>query len=155
MDMDGGVMGIPSNAVQVNGVGVLTDDELNTLVQVDQTAAQLRGFTGVTGMAVIMMGATAVNDGQGGIYYWQTGTAFIDNGTTVIVPPGASGQGAWLRLTIAGGGGGGPFLALAGGTVTGLVIFQNGITLQSLPTSDAGLTSGQVWNNTGFLCIVP
>lgn len=151
--MDGGVMGIPSNAVQANGVGVVTDDELNTFVQVDQTAAQLRGFVGLTGMAVIMMGATAPNDGQGGIYYWQAGASFIDNGTTVIVPPGASGQGAWLRLAIAGAGG--AFLPLAGGIVIGLTTFTAGLILTNLPTSDAGLTSGHVWNNTGFLCIVP
>lgn len=89
-------MSVPSNGVSANGQGVVTDDQLNTYVQTDQTVAQLRGFVGVSGMAVLLQGITAPGDGGAGQFYWATGN-YTDDGQSVIVPPGAAGQGAWLR----------------------------------------------------------
>lgn len=87
---------VPSNAVQANGSGVITDAELNSFVQTCQTAPQLRAFVGITGMAVMLQGIVAPGDGGGGLYYWSVGTSYTDNNGTVIVPPAAAGQGAWL-----------------------------------------------------------
>jgi hypothetical protein len=42
---------------------------------------------------------------------------------------------------------GAPFLPLAGGIITGPVVMLN------LPTSNAGLQPGTLWNNGGFLCV--
>jgi hypothetical protein len=85
------------NSVSVNGVGVVLDTLLNAFVQTDQTAAQLRGFVGITGMAVLLQGISAPGDGAGGMFYWNVGTAFVDDNNNTIVPYGAVGQGAWLR----------------------------------------------------------
>jgi hypothetical protein len=87
---------IPSNAVQANGVGAVSDDQLNTFMQTDQTATQLRNFVGISGMAVMLQGISAPGDGGAGLFYWNLGT-YTDNNSSVIVPPGAVGQGAWLR----------------------------------------------------------
>ena len=137
---------VPSNAVSNNGIGVVGDALLNTFIQTDQTATQLRAFVGRSGMAVVLQGITAPGDGGGGVFYWNAGS-YTDNNSTVIVPPAAAGQGAWLLVTIAGPSG--AYLPLSGGTLTGPLIMIN------VPTSDFGLPSGQVWNNGGFLCIAP
>ena len=91
-------MTVPSNAVQSDGIGVISGDQANTYVQTDQTVAQLRGFVGLTGMAVMLQGITAPGDGGAGFFYWSSGS-YTDNGQTVIVPSAAAGQGAWLRTT--------------------------------------------------------
>jgi len=88
--------GSPSNFVSSNGVGVISDSNLNAIVQTGQTAAILRGFTGISGMSVTLPGLSSAGDGGAGLFYWSSGT-YTDNGTTVIVPNGATGQGAWLR----------------------------------------------------------
>jgi hypothetical protein len=51
--------------------------------------------------------------------------------------------------------GGGPFLPLTGGTVTGPVTFSGGLNVKNLPTSPTGLISGDIWSNGGALCVVP
>lgn len=89
-------MTIPTNVVASNGVGVISDDQANTYVQTDQTASQLRGFIGNTGMSIMLQGLTAPGDGGAGLFYWAIGN-FTDDGLSTIVPPGAAGQGAWLR----------------------------------------------------------
>ena len=43
-------MTVPTNAIVSNGVGTVADDQFNTFVQTDQTRAQLRAFSGKTGM---------------------------------------------------------------------------------------------------------
>jgi hypothetical protein len=88
---------IPSNTTFSNGLGVVPDDSLNTFTQTCQTFAQLRLFVGLVGMAAIVQGGAAPGDGQGGIFYWNAGN-YTDNGMTVIVPPAAFGQGAWLAV---------------------------------------------------------
>lgn len=91
---------IPSNFVSSNGIGSVSDANLNTLVQTDATAPQLRGFIGITGMAVVLQGITAAGDGGGGMFYWSVGS-YSDDNFSVIVPFGAVGQGAWLRAALA------------------------------------------------------
>jgi hypothetical protein len=49
---------------------------------------------------------------------------------------------------------GGAFLPLSGGTVTGPTTFTAAVTLANLPTSNAGLQHGTLWNNGGFICVV-
>lgn len=90
-------MGVPTNVVAGNGVGDISDDQLNSYVQTDQTLPQLRGFVGKTGMACILQGFQAPGDGGGGIFYWNVGN-FTDDGANTIVPNAAMGQGAWLRM---------------------------------------------------------
>ena len=94
-------MTAPSNFTASNGVGVITDDQLNTLVQVDPTAAYLRGFIGTTNQAVSLLGITAPGDGLAGTFYWSFGSSYVDDNLNTIVPSGAAGAGAWLRATVA------------------------------------------------------
>jgi hypothetical protein len=90
-------MGVPSNAVQANGVGAVSDDELNTFLQVVDIVASARNFVGVTNMAIILLGFVAPGDGGLGTFYWNaTSTAADDGGVTTIVPNGVT-LGAWLR----------------------------------------------------------
>lgn len=89
-------MTLPTNTVAVNGLADISDDQLNTYLQTDQTVAQLRQFVGLAGMAVIIQGLSAPGDGGSALYYWNAG-AYTDNGSSVIVPPAAAGEGAWLR----------------------------------------------------------
>jgi hypothetical protein len=128
---------IPSNAVSSNGIGVVPDALLNTFLQTDQTAAQLRAFVGQTGMAVILQGITAPGDGGGGLFYWNSGS-YTDNNSTVIVPSAAAGQGAWLLAALAGPSG--AYLPLAGGTITGN-LRVNGTTTLAGAVSGAGITA--------------
>lgn len=88
----------PVNGVASNGVGVVADSQLNTFVQTDSTAAQLRSFVGLSGMCVVLQGFVTSGDGGAGTFYWNSGSGFVDDGgITTIVPPAAS-TGAWLRL---------------------------------------------------------
>src|ERR1700722_8333366 len=130
---------VPSNAVQSNGIGAVSDGQLNTFVQGDQTAAQLRGFVGISGMTVMLHGITAPGDGGGGMFYWANGN-YTDNNSTTIVPPGAAGQGAWLLagLVISFGGN----LTLSGTlTVNGAATFSGGI-------ANAGTVSAGTWSGS-------
>lgn len=134
------------NTVFANGLGTVSDDSLNSFVQTDQTAAQLRGFIGQTGMATLLQGLSAPGDNNGGMFYWSNGN-YTDNGTSVIVPSGAEGAGAWLRANITPSTG--LFLPLTGGTVSGLTTFSgasvglavtNGATFGGLVTG-AGINA--------------
>ena len=89
-------MAVPSNFISRNGVNVISDDELNSLVQSCTTAQQLRTFTGLSNMEVLLLGIGAQNDGGGGVFYWQNGAGFVDDNYNVIVPLGST-TGAWLR----------------------------------------------------------
>lgn len=92
-------MAVPINAIVSNGIGTVSDDQINTFVQIDQTLAQLRQFVGKSGMTTILQGAAAPGDGNGGVFYWQNGI-FTDDGLNTIVPPAAAGIGAWKRIIL-------------------------------------------------------
>lgn len=49
-------------------------------------------------LSIQVQGGAAINDGNGGDFYWNPTSAATDNGTTVIKPTTASGNGRWLRL---------------------------------------------------------
>ena len=82
--------GSPASAVSA--------DLMNTLMQSCDNFAQLRAFVGATGQSVFARGASTIGDGQQGIFYWKTGSVFVDDGVNTIVPPLAFRSG-WVRLT--------------------------------------------------------
>jgi arabinogalactan endo-1,4-beta-galactosidase len=93
-------MTIPTLIVAQQGTGVVSGDQLNTYVQAGALLVDLRGFIGQANMVVLMIGTTAPNDGGQGVFYWNPGTGFVDDGgVTTIVPP-ATASGAWLRLAL-------------------------------------------------------
>ena len=47
------------------------------------------------------------------------------------------------------------FLPISGGTVTGPVTFSSTVKMTALPTDSAGLASGTLYLNGGFVCVVP
>ncbi len=89
-------MTAPTLKVQIQGQGTVSADDYNTYEQTCGTFADLRAFIGAEGVQVSVRGQSAVNDGNGGVFYWNasgTGPDDIDN----IVPPGAA-VGCWTRL---------------------------------------------------------
>lgn len=124
-----------SNVVSINGVGIVPDAQLNAYVQTDQNVTQLRGFVGLTGMAVLIQGTTAPGDGGAGLFYWNPGS-YTDDGVNVIVPYPAAGQGAWLRAPLSSSV---TFAAFAA------------LDLSGLPTSDPG--GGRAWLNGNVLSV--
>lgn len=123
-------MSVPSPAVAVQGQGALGADQINGLVQTVASVAQLRGFSGVTTMVVLLDGTNAVADGGQGFFYWSPNATAADNGSTVIAPSGSVGAGRWLRFAV-GGGGAYPVILPTGGDDTA--------SLQ------AALTTGGIW----------
>jgi hypothetical protein len=91
-------MAPPVPAVQQNGLGSVSDDNLNTFVQACLNYAQMRTFPGVPTMAVLALGTYAPNDGGQGHFYWNATSTSPDNNSTIIVPTGYT-VGAWERLT--------------------------------------------------------
>ena len=91
-------MSAPFPIVSINGMAVVPADLLNTYVQTVVNFAQLRTFTGLSGMLVEVQGGAAPGDGLGGTFYYSAASTAADNGSTVIVPLGAI-QGAWVKLT--------------------------------------------------------
>lgn len=93
---------LPANSVSANGFGDVGDAQLNGYVQTAATVAVLRAFVGLKNMTCNLLGIIAPNDGRGGLFYWNPGTGYTDDGQNTIVPPAAQGQGAWLRIQIQG-----------------------------------------------------
>ena len=61
------------------------------------TIAALRALgTPDTAFRCWVRGSTAVNDGGGGAYDWDATSAASDDGSTVILPTGHTGNGRWL-----------------------------------------------------------
>ena len=96
---------------------------------------------------------TLVPGGNGATYLWD-GAKWIP--ALQSVPPAV----------------GGPFLPIAGGALTGVLLLAADPTVAlgaatkayvdrflpltggaSLPTSNAGLSAGTLWNNGGFVCV--
>ena len=83
------------NSTYTTGTGTVVGPGINAFVQSVLTLTYLRGFVGTTGMSIMLAGGTAPGDGNAGLYYWSLGN-YTDNNTSVIVPSGAAGVGAWL-----------------------------------------------------------
>ena len=58
-----------------------------------------------------------------------------------------------LDAALGAGSGGGPFVPLDGSTPMTGKLTAPALTLTSLPTSNAGLPPGTLWNNGGFVCV--
>jgi hypothetical protein len=87
---------LPSNRVQIQGLGVQSADDGNTFVQWTSNFTTLREFVGLDGMTCEVAGAASPGDGGQGIFYWNGTAAGPDNNSTVIVPEGVI-VGAWIR----------------------------------------------------------
>jgi hypothetical protein len=94
------IMTAPALRRYVDGTTAVTGDELNTFVQSCDTLADLRTFTGTAGIEVQVRGAAAANDGGQGMFYWDGNSVAADNNSTVIVPYGTNGGGAWIRQSL-------------------------------------------------------
>ena len=89
-------MAPPLPTVAQQGQGSVGADQINTYVQVVQNFAQLRTFTALNDMCVSVLGGASEGDGSQGLFWYDSTSTATDNGSTVIVPTGASG--AWLLL---------------------------------------------------------
>jgi hypothetical protein len=134
-------------AVQVQGKGVVSADNLNTYQQTCDNVAALRAFVGAAAdnvvVQVYMRGFVSPGDGGQGIFYWNpTGSAGDDGGITTIVPIGSS-TGEWARLGAGGSVGG--IVSGPGSSTNGFIPQWNGTGGNSLST---GLPVGTTGNNT-------
>lgn len=91
-------MAPPQLTVQVQGQGVATADYLNGVNQTCDTPADLRVFTGITGMQVYMRGYVSPGDGGQGDFYWNSASTAADDGGVTTIAPAGSTQGRWIRL---------------------------------------------------------
>lgn len=91
-------MTAPSLTAYVAGQGAVTADNLNSFEQTCDTIPQLRAFLGVPGVQVAVRGLAAPFDGGGGTFAWVSGSGYVDNNSTVIVPLGYV-VGAWLLIS--------------------------------------------------------
>jgi len=137
-------MSAPALAAQIQGQGTVSADNLNTFVQTAQNSSQLRTFTGLPAMVVMLQGITFANDGDGGLFFWNpTGTQPDDN-FNYIVPNDAS-TGEWERLEVVSTVGGTEFTSI---DVTGLSNLEGdvqigGVLSQSLVTGLVGAGTSQ------------
>jgi hypothetical protein len=92
-------MTAPSPTIFTDNIGSVDADSLNTFVQACLNFAQMRTFSGLSNMAVCVLGAVAPRDGGQGCFYWNpTIGALEDDNSTIIVPSGNM-YGGWVRLT--------------------------------------------------------
>jgi hypothetical protein len=153
-------MAPPLPTVNVQGIGVVGADNLNTYVQTVANFAQLRTFSALDDMSVIVLGGASEGDGNQGIFWYDSISTAADNGSTVIVPTGNT-QGAWLllppgsnspgsfaSLTVAGNGLFGGNLTV-GGTlgVTGVATFAADILMTG--TGEIDIPSGTTAQRSG------
>jgi hypothetical protein len=90
-------MTVPSLNAYIQGLDVVSADQLNTYIQTAQNTTQLRALIGLPGMEVDLQGITTPNDGGGGRFYWNSTALGPDDNDTVIVPQYGI-PGAWVRL---------------------------------------------------------
>jgi Pectate lyase superfamily protein len=90
-------MSAPQLTAYVNGPIAVTGDQLNTFMQTADNAAQMRDQIGVSGLSIYARGMSALNDGQGGAFYWNSTSTGPDDNQSTIVPFGAK-LGAWCRV---------------------------------------------------------
>jgi hypothetical protein len=91
-------MTAPALAVQIQGQGTVSADNLNTYESTCNIFSDLRAFIGTVGMQVFVRGGAAVNDGLGGEFYWNASGTGPDDNLNNIVPTGAA-LGCWTRLS--------------------------------------------------------
>lgn len=89
-------MTAPQLTAYHQGQTVVSGDRANTMVQSCDVIYQLRAFVGKTGIEVLVRGQFAINDGNGGLFYWDATATGPDDGLNVIVPTGSF-IGAWIR----------------------------------------------------------
>lgn len=144
---------IPSPQVFVQGQGSTSADNLNSFVQVCDTAARLATFTGLPNMMVDLLGITAPNDGGQGLFFYVSGTGFVSDGFNVIVPNGVT-TGAWLRLTVVAAGlsSNGPITFTINGTQVGVFTVDGnfGIGTNPPPGTQIMLDIGRNQNTNTF-----
>jgi hypothetical protein len=90
-------MTAPQLTTYANGPIAIGGDQLNTFMQTCDTAAQMRGLIGTTGISLAARGINSANDGLGGDFYWNSTATGPDDNLNTIVPTGA-GSGAWVRI---------------------------------------------------------
>lgn len=76
----------------------VSGDNLNTFEQTCDTFDDLRAFVGTTGIMVLARGNAAVNDGLGGVFYWDGASTGTDDDANIITPTGQT-TGRWLRFS--------------------------------------------------------
>lgn len=91
-------MAAPALKVAIQGFGELDADNCNSYEQTCDTAAELLDFIGAPGVQVLLRGIVAVNDGGGGIFYWNA-AGVANDGFANFAPIGAA-VGCWTRLTL-------------------------------------------------------
>lgn len=125
-------MSAPALADFAAGIGAVSADNFNTFIQGGVLLAQLRLFQGAwNGQIVYLGGYNSTGDGGQGLFWWNSISTSTDNGTTVIVPYGTVGYGAWLRFLY---------------STADLNTF-----FKSLPTTAP--IAGGAWNNGSFVCV--
>jgi len=92
-------MSVTTLSVAIQGQGTVSAGNLNTFTQTAQMASQLRAFTGLPGMVVMLQGITLPNDSNGGFFYWNSTGTEPDDNFNYIVPSNAS-VGEWERLSL-------------------------------------------------------
>jgi hypothetical protein len=110
-------MSAPQLNSAIQGQGTISADNLNTYLQGAQMASQLRDFTGLPGMTVVLQGITVPNDGFGGAFYWNPAGTEPDDNLNYIVPEG-TGTGEWVRFTVVAGGAAGFVVLTTSSSVT-------------------------------------
>jgi hypothetical protein len=89
-------MTAPALRTFANAGTEVSGDNLNTFEQTCNTFDDLRAFVGTTGQQVYARGNAAVNDGYGGVFYWDGSSTGTDDDLNIIAPTGQT-EGRWLR----------------------------------------------------------
>jgi hypothetical protein len=90
---------VPTNVVSSNGVGVISDAQANSYVQVGGVLANVRAFNNaLSNMIVYLEGFTSPGDGGQGDFYWDSSSTTADDGGVTAIQPNGVTIGRWLRL---------------------------------------------------------
>lgn len=110
----------------------------------------------ITGQTLIIdiEGGSTVNDGSGGLFYWNaSSTAADDSGVTTIKPTGAGSSGRYVRLVSSAGNNGSFTMTVTGCTTSPAVTFRynlQGGTGNGLVTLSWSGTGALTSNSTSF-----
>lgn len=94
-------MSAPQLVAYQQGVSILNADGLNTFESTCDTFAEMRNFSGTTGMQLFVRGATTQADGGQGVFAWVLVTNPTDDNFSTIVPSGQT-SAAWVRIPTSG-----------------------------------------------------